>query len=129
MVLSKDIILKLLPNQIQVMEKIRIAAQAVSIDPVWAAAVALKESSLGINQLSPTGCKGVFQMSTIAMKDLLLEMEKRDDDLIDIYCGVLFLRLLLKRHKTIPKATARFCDPADRATYVPDVLRFMEELT
>jgi hypothetical protein len=83
------------------------------------------ESSLGMVQLSRTGCKGVFQMSTIAMKDLLQEMEKQDDDMIDILCGLLFLRLLLKRWKTHEEATAHFCDPNDRSFYLGKVTQYM----
>ena len=65
-------------------------------------------------------------MSSIAMKDLLLEMEKSDDDLIDLLCGMLFLRLLLSRHGSIEKATSYFCDPKDRSFYVVKVLNYMK---
>ena len=99
----------------------------LGVDPAWAVAVAYVESSLGLHQKSPTGCRGAFQMSTIAMKDLLLEMEKVDDDWIDICCGVLFLRLLLKRHGSIEAATAKYCDPKDRSFYVDRVLKTMED--
>jgi len=98
----------------------------MGLDPAWALAVAMVESSLGEKQKSPTGCRGVFQMSAIAMKDLLQEMEKQDDDLIDIACGLAFLHLLLKRHKTMEAATAKFCDPNDRDFYVSRVVNYME---
>lgn len=65
-------------------------------------------------------------MSTIAMKDLLNEMQKIDDDLIDILCGLLFLRLLLNRHKTMHKATEHFCDPAERSKYTAEVMELMK---
>lgn len=107
--------------------KIVNVAAALCVDPAWAAAVAMTESSLGMNQKSPTGCRGVFQMSRIAMLDLLLEMEKRDDDLIDIACGISFLHLLFKRHKTIEDATAKFCDPKDRDFYIDRVKKYMKE--
>jgi hypothetical protein len=118
--------MNLLTKQIEVKEKITRIATAMGVDPVWAVSVAMVESSLGMNQKSPTGCKGVFQMSGIAMKDLLQEMEKADSERIDIACGLAFLYLLLKRHKTIEAATAKFCDPNDRNFYVSRVINYME---
>jgi len=115
-------------KQIETLVKIRIVAKALGVDPDWAAAVAMTESALGLHQLSKTGAKGVFQMTSIAMKDLLQEMQKADDDLIDILCGILFLRLLLKRHKTIEAATAKYCDPNDRTFYIDRVKKYMKEL-
>ena len=108
--------------------KIRKAAELLGVDPDWASAIAMVESALGRYQLSRTGAKGVFQMTSIAMKDLLNEMQRQDDDLIDIVCGILFLRLLLKRHKTEDAATARYCDPRDRGFYIDRVKRFKKEL-
>ena len=119
--------MNLLPRQTEIMAKIRTIAEAMGLDPAWAVSVAMTESSLGEHQKSPTGCRGVFQMSAIAMKDLLQEMEKADDDLIDIACGLAFLHLLLRRHKTIEAATAKFCDPNDRDFYVSRVINYMEE--
>lgn len=119
--------MELNPKQLEIKDKIIQGAKAIGIDPNWVLAVAMTESSLGLNQRSPTGCKGVFQMSSIAMKDLLLEMEKQDDEVIDIACGVAFLYLLLKRHKTIDKATAHFCDPKDRLFYINRVHDYMKE--
>ncbi len=103
-------------------------AELFGIDPKWAVAVAMTESSLGENQVSPTGCSGVFQMSKIAMQDLLLQMRAQDDDLIDIVCGVAFLRLLLQRWKSIDNATLHFCDPNDRDFYLTRVKQYMEAL-
>jgi membrane-bound lytic murein transglycosylase MltF len=114
-------------KQKEVKERITLMAEAMDLDPILAIAVAMTESSLGVNQKSPTGCKGVFQLSSIAMKDLLLEMEKADDDIIDIACGLAFIHLLLKRHKTIEKAIAHFCDPADIDFYIERVRNFMGE--
>ena len=62
------------PKQLNTKAKIETVAALFGIDPKWAVAVAMTESSLGENQVSPTGCSGVFQMSQIAMKDLLLQM-------------------------------------------------------
>ncbi len=115
-------------KQLETLEKIRRAAELLGVDPDWAAAVAMTESALGLHQLSRTGAKGVFQMTTIAMKDLLQEMQKADDDMIDIACGVLFLRLLLKRWKTEEEATGHFCDPADRGFYIDRMKKFRKEL-
>ena len=98
---------------------------ALGVDPSWALAIAEQESSLGEHQLSPTGAKGVFQMTRIAVLDLLQESQKKDDDLIDICFGLLFLRLLLKRWGTVEEATGHYCDPSDKHFYVPAVIKKM----
>jgi membrane-bound lytic murein transglycosylase MltF len=116
------------PRQISTKESVMQVARLFGIDPSWAVAVAMTESSLGEKQVSPTGCRGVFQMSQVAMKDLLQAMESKDDDLVDIVCGVAFLRLLLKRWKTIEEATLHFCDPNDRDFYLKRVKEYMEEV-
>jgi len=115
-------------KQIEIKTKIELISRIFGIDPSWASAVAMVESSLGINQRSPTGALGVFQMTQIAMKDLHLLMRRVDDDLVDIVCGVAFLRLLLSRWKTIEDATNHFCDPNDRPVYFDKVKHFMEML-
>jgi len=109
-------------KQIETKMRIDFIARLFGINPKWAIAIATVESSLGLKQKSPTGCLGVFQMSSIAMKDLLQSMIEGDDDLVDIVCGVAFLRLLLKRHGTMEKATAKYCDPNDRSFYVTKVM-------
>jgi len=113
-------------KQLETKDTIKSFAKIFGIDPSWAVAVAMIESSLGINQKSPTNCRGVFQMSSIAMKDLLYEMENIDDDLVDIVCGIAFLRLLLKRWKSIEKATEHYCDPLDKDFYIDRVKYFMD---
>jgi hypothetical protein len=118
--------MNLLQKQIEVKDKIVKIATAIGVDPLWAVAVAMVESSLGMHQKSLTGCRGVFQMSGIAMKDLLQEMEKADDETVDIACGLAFLHLLLQRHKTIEAATAKFCDPKDRDFYIKRVVDYMK---
>jgi len=114
-------------KQLEIKEKIIKIAEAIGLNPSWALAIAMTESSLGEKQKSPTGCRGVFQMSSIAMKDLLIEMEKADDDIIDIACGLAFLHLLLKRHKSFDNATAHFCDPNDKWFYIERMRDFMRE--
>lgn len=116
-------------RQADTAETIKKISEIIGVDPVWTQAVGMVESSLGENQKSPTGCRGVFQMSGIAMKDLLQEMEKKDDDMIDICCGILFLRLLLLRHGNITDATGKFCDPKDRSFYVQRVINRMQEFS
>lgn len=111
------------PKQIETKCKIETIAQMFGVDADWAVAIAMTESSLGMNQKSPTGCLGVFQMSQIAMKDIWLTMAEVDDDFADIACGVLFLRLLLKRWKTMEEATKHFCDPMDAHFYVDRVMK------
>lgn len=103
-------------------------AAIVGIDPKWAVAVAMVESSLGLHQKSPTGARGVFQMTGIAVKDLLWSMEDQDDDMVDMLCGIAFLWLLYKRHGSIEEATLRYCDPKDRGFYWTRVQEYMETL-
>ena len=119
--------MELSQKQLETKEKIIKIANALGIDPLWPLGIAMTESSLGERQKSPTGCSGVFQMSLIAMKDLLQEMPKQDDDLIDIACGILFLRNLLKRFGSIKEATDHFCDPKDRGFYYDRVEDYMKE--
>jgi hypothetical protein len=121
--------MSLTDKQKDIIFKLRKLAAVVGMDSKWLCAVAFVESSLGMNQKSPTGCRGVFQMSSIAMKDLLIEMEKSNNDWADILCGTAFLMLLLDRHKTIEQATAHFCDPKDRDFYIDRVVQYMTDET
>lgn len=114
-------------RQKAIAELIRGTAMVLGVDADWACAVAMTESSLGENQVSPTGCLGVFQMSRIAMVDLLEAMRARDDDIIDITIGILFLRLLRKRWGSIDEATLHYCDPNDRGFYLSRVRRYMDQ--
>lgn len=117
--------MNLTQKQLETKVKIEFFAKLFDIDPTWASAIAMVESSLGEQQKSSTSCRGVFQMSSIAMKDLLLSMEEVDDDLVDIVCGIAFLRLLFKRWKGIEQATDHFCDPNDRYFYFTKVKQYM----
>ena len=112
-------------KQIEIKKKIESLVEILEIDINWALSVAMVESSLGLHMKSPTGCRGVFHMSGIAMRDLLYEMER--DPIIGIVCGMAFMRLLLKRWKTMGKATIHFCDPADRDFYLDRVANYMSE--
>jgi len=114
-------------RQLKTKERIVQVAKALGVDPSWAVSIAFVESSLGLRQLSPSGAKGVFQLTSIAMKDLLQEMEKRDDDIIDLACGIAFLHLLLKRHGSIEKATKHYCNPDDRDFYIDKVFAYIED--
>lgn len=115
-------------RQIETKLKVETVCRLFDVDPKWAVAVAMTESSLGEDQLSPTGCKGVFQMSRVAMEDLRQAMENKDDDLVDIVCGVAFLRLLLRRHGSLEAATKRFCDPKEKDRYWAKAKGYMEQL-
>ena len=119
--------MELNPKQKRVKELIEKISEAIEISPAWPLAIAMTESSLGLNQKSGTGARGVFQMTSIAMKDLLQEMEKQDSDIIDILCGIAFLYLLEKRWGTMEEATKHFCDPADRDFYWNRVKGYIEE--
>ncbi len=115
-------------KQLETKSKIDTLASLLGLPPSWPSAIAMVESSLGLNQESPTGCVGVFQLSSIAMRDLRLEMKKHDDEWIDILCGMAFLYLLYKRFGgDIVKATEHFCDPNDRDFYVNRMLRYKKE--
>jgi len=118
--------MNLIHKQMEVKTTIERLAIQLGVNPTWATAIAMVESSLGVHQMSSTGCVGVFQMSSIAMKDLYQEMSKVDDELVDITCGLLFLRLLLKRHKSIEAATSAYCDPKDRPFYLDKVKSYMK---
>lgn len=120
--------IRLIKSQLETKEKIEKIAEAMGIDPLWASAMAMTESSLGVQKVSPTGCLGVFQMSTIAMRDLHESMRSGTDNTVDIACGLAFLYLLLKRHKTIKKATEKFCAPADRDFYFDRMMSYMKVL-
>lgn len=108
----------------EIVEKVAVIAK---IDPIWAPSVGMVESSLGLHQKSPTGAKGIFQMTSIAMKDLLQVMERNDDDIVDVLCGVAFLKVLHDRHGSIDKATLHYCDPKDRHFYWTRVQYWMEK--
>lgn len=118
--------MNLTKKQIETKTKIEFFAKLFGIDPVWAVSIAMVESALGTAQKSPTRCLGVFQMSSIAMKDLLYSMEQIDDDMVDIVCGIAFLRLLLKRWGSIEEATDKYCDPKDRYFYGAKVKQYMD---
>ena len=120
--------MELTKKQNEIKELIEKVCSAIGLYPPWPIAVAMTESSLGLNQKSPTGARGVFQMTSIAMKDLLLEMENKNDDVVDILCGVAFLYLLLKRWDTIEEATAHYCDPKDRDFYIDRVMNYIKLL-
>ena len=114
------------PKQIETRAKIQLFARLFGVDEHWADAIANVESSYGLHQKSPTGALGVFQMTSIAMKDLLWSMEQIDDDIVDIVCGIAFLRLLKKRFGTIEEATSHYCAPMDRPWYVTKVMELIE---
>lgn len=116
--------MRLSPEQQAVKARIEAGAALFGLDPDWCLAVAMTESSLGLYQRSKTGCVGVFQMSSIAMKDLLRSMAERDDEAIDIAVGLSFLALLVRRWKTPEEATRHFCDPKDLAFYPDRVARY-----
>jgi len=115
-------------KQLDVKNMIERASIALDIDPTWAISIAMVESSLGMNQKSKTGARGIFQMTNIAMKDLLQEMEKSDNEIIDVLCGLLFLKLLLNRWHTIEDATTHFCDPVEKQKYWLRVEGYMDKI-
>lgn len=115
------------PRQDEIKRTIEYWAGLLGIDPNWASAIAMTESSLGEHRISPTNCRGIFQMSVIAMDDLRQLMGSPGDDVTEILCGLLFLRLLQKRWGTIEEATLHYCDPADRGFYLDRIKGYMRE--
>jgi len=113
-------------NQQEVKREIEFYAEMLGVDSAWACAVAMVESSLGEHRISPTNCRGIFQMSSIAMEDLRQQMGSEDDDTVEIVCGLLFLRLLRRRWGAIEEATNHYCDPNDRGFYLDRVLGYMQ---
>lgn len=120
--------MELSDRQVTILSFIRVVAKLANVDPDVAAGVAMTESALGDAQRSPTGAKGVFQLTSIAMKDLLQAMERKDDDVIDVLCGIAFLHLLTERHGGTEKALPHYCDPNDRGFYMDRVMRYAKEL-
>lgn len=112
--------------QEEVKETIYKIAKLVGVDPAIALAVSEVESSHGTHLRSPTGAKGVFQMTSIAMQDLLQVMATPGKEIIGICCGVCFLKLLKDRHKDETQALRKYCDPNDRHWYPAKVLRLAE---
>ena len=118
--------MNLLVKQIAVKDKITAVAKVIGLDPALAAAVALTESSLGEQKLSPTGCRGAFGMSHIAMEELYRLMKDSNEDWYGILCGIAFLLAMLHQWKTVDDALAHYCDPKDRDFYVGRVKGYME---
>ena len=115
------------PKQVETRNEIKKFAGIFKVDESIATSIATVESSLGLHLLSPTGCRGVFQMSMIAMKDLWLSMCDEGDEVVGIVCGILFIRLLKKRWGSDKEAISHFCDPKDRDFYIARVLGLMQE--
>ena len=112
-------------SQQEVKREIEFYSELLGVDPIWACAVAMVESSLGEHRISPTNCRGIFQMSSIAMEDLRQQMGTESDDTVEIVCGLLFLRLLYRRWGTFEEATNHYCDPNDRSFYLDRVLGYI----
>ena len=109
-------------------DKIREVCELIGFPVSLALAIAEVESAMGKYQLSPTGARGVFQMTSIAMKDLLLEMERHDDEWVDILCGLAFLHVLKRRWKEPEAIVKRYCDPAEKDAYWEKVVAKMNPL-
>ena len=121
--------MKLSEKQKSIKSLIEQAAALAVIDPAWACAVAMTESSLGGNQVSHTGARGVFQNTRISMLDLLMKMGDKTNvgDKIGILAGVSFLALLLSRWGSEDEAIRHFCDPKDVMFYLPRVKKLKDE--
>lgn len=113
------------PNTIK--DKIIEASKLVGLNPSWTLAIAEVESSMGANQLSPTGAKGVFQMTSIAMAELLRIMVRKDDEWVDIFCGIVYLNHLKKQWGSESLATIHYCDPKVRDEYLNKVQKAKEK--
>ncbi len=120
--------MKLTKKQTDLKDLIEKISEVIGMDKKWAVGIAMTESSLGMNQKSPTGCKGVFQMSSIAMKELHRLMLIDGYDTVDTLCGIAYLFALLMHHKTKEEATNHFCDPKDKGFYWDRVQKYMKEI-
>lgn len=99
--------------------KVRVAAQQAGIDPHMAASVANKESGFDAEAKSPTGVKGIMQVSGIAAKDLGYNpKDVRSNPDLNIMAGVQYLA----KH-----GLEKYPDPAVKNSYVKDVLKNTEK--
>ena len=121
--------LSLNSTQAETKKLIEDISKLINLDPLLTSAIALTESSLGINLLSPTKCRGVFGMSSIAMKDLLLEMHKPKNRDISILCGLAFIKLLIRRWGNEQDAINHFCSPKDRVFYNSRIKKYKQQLS
>jgi len=121
--------MKLSQQQLEIKSLIEQTTLAIGDDPILSVAVALVESSLGLQLKSPTGAKGVFQLTSIAMKDLLQEMDKKGNEIIGILCGLAFIHLLIKRHGTVEEVVRHYCNPDDYDFYIMRIKNYMKELS
>lgn len=115
------------PKPISIKDKIKAISEIVGLDPAWVLAIAEVESSMGVNQLSPTGARGVFQMTSIAMAELLRIMVRKDDEWADILCGIAYLNALKNQWGSEDSATIKFCNPKDRDFYLSRVRKAREK--
>ena len=107
------------PEKQLVEYKVRVAAQQAGIDPHMAASVANKESGFDVEAKSPTGVKGVMQVSGIAAKDLGYDpKDVRNNPDLNIMAGVQYLA----KH-----GLEKYPDPAVKNSYVKDVLHNTEK--
>ena len=107
------------PEKQLVEYKVRVAAQQAGIDPHMAASVANKESGFDTEAKSPTGVKGVMQVSGIAAKDLGYDpKDVRNNPDLNITAGVQYLA----KH-----GLEKYPDPAVKNSYVKDVLHNTEK--
>jgi len=111
----------------EVKEAIFKIAKIVGVDPGIALAVSHIESRHGVHLKSKTGALGVFQMTSIAVRDLHHSMATPGHEIIGICAGICFLSLLMKRHEDLRKALDKYCDPNDREWYADRVIRLANE--
>jgi membrane-bound lytic murein transglycosylase MltF len=116
-------------QQLKIKSLIEQVTLSIGDNPILSVAVALVESSLGLQLKSPTGAKGVFQLTSIAMKDLHQEMDKKGNEVIGVLCGLAFIHLLIKRHKTVEEVIHHYCDPKDYDFYIQQIKAYMKELS
>jgi len=82
-----------------------------------AVAICDVESAMGKYILSPTGARGAFQLTSIAMRDMLQAMGERRYERTAILCGIAFLCLLQDRWQPADVIVKHYCDPAERDAY------------
>lgn len=107
-------------------EKIRAICEIIEFPADGAVAIAQVESAMGKYLLSRTGARGIFQLTSIAMRDMLEAMARPKHERTGILCGLAFLCLLQDRWTDLDTIVRHYCDPDEKEAYLAKVHEFME---
>lgn len=99
-------------------EKIRAICEIMGFSGDLAVAVATVESAMGKYIISPTNARGLFQLTSIALKDMLQAMGLERHERVAMLCGIAFLCLLQDRWGDDPRTiVGHYADPAEKEAY------------